>query len=149
MEPSANLDTFLIGGAFIAIVLIIATTRNRETARLQSLLQDKEVILSTLGVYYHGRESEPGRPLRSLGALALTTEGLYFRSRLFKREIFIPGSRLTSLSVVSEFKGKNMYENIVAVNFIGDDGKRDRVGFKIPFPERWSAAINAHFLTDR
>jgi len=141
-----NLDTLLIGGGFVAIVLAIAFVRNRESARLLNRFGKDAIMLSALGVYYHGRKNEPGVPLRSVGALALTQEGLYYRARYLSRELWIPGARISSLSVASEFKGKNMYENIVLIHFVDEAGAHDSAGFKIPHPERWSSAIRTLFL---
>ncbi len=140
-----NANTLIIGGAFIAIVLFIAWVRNREADRLTRIVGKENLLMSAFNVYYHGLESEKGSPLRSIGALALTVEGLYYRALVRKRELFIPGKRISSITVINEFKGKNMYEYIVGINFVNDEGKRDRAGFKIPHPERWSAAIRKAF----
>ena len=82
-----------------------------------------------------------------MGALGLSSEGLYYRSRYSKNDLFIAGKQITSIIATDDFKGKNMYGNIVAINFINENGNKDRVGLRIPYPERWSKAINRLFLS--
>ena len=146
---SENLHTLLIGGTFMAIVLFISFFRNVESRRLRDRLGEGNILLSSFGVHFYGVESVPGIPFNSIGALGLSAEGLYYCSRILKKELFIPGSKFSSISVTDDFKGKNMYGNVVIFNFINEDGKRDRAAFRIPYPERWSDAIRKAFLKNK
>ena len=142
---SENVNTLVVGGAFMAIVLFISFFRNVESKRLRQKLGEGNILLSNYRVHFYGVESVPGIPFNSIGALGLSAEGMYYCSRILKRELFIPGSKFSSLSVTDDFKGKNMYGNVVIFNFINEKGEKDRAAFRIPYPERWSTAIRKVF----
>ena len=144
---SGNISTILVGALFMGVVLAISFVRNMEAKRLKNKLGEGNIILSGYNVHYYGVESIPGIPVNSMGALGLSPEGLYFISRYAKKEIFIPGKQMTSITATDDFKGKNMYGNIVAVNFINEKGEKDRVGLRMPYPEKWSKAINRLFFS--
>ncbi len=130
----------------MSTVLVIAFVRNMEAKRLRKRLGEDKILLSGFNVHYYGVESAPKMPFNSMGALGLTKDGLYYFSRFLRNELFIPGKQLSSISVTDDFRGKNMYGNVVVFNFVNEKGERDRAAFRIPYPERWSKAINELFL---
>lgn len=144
---NGNISTLLVGAAFMGIVLTISFVRNMEAKRLRIKLGESHIVLSGFNVHFYGVESTKGKPLRSMGALALSGEGLYYRARYTKLELFISGKQMTSITATDDFKGKNMYGNIVAINFVNDKGEKDRAAFRIPYPERWSKAINQLYFS--
>ena len=143
---SGNIGTLIVGGLFLGIVFLISFVRNIEAKRLRNRLGKGNIILSAYNVHFYGVESVPGIPFNSMGALGLSGEGLFYRARYTKRELFITGSQITSITATDDFKGKNMYGNIVAINFVNEKGEKDRAAFRIPYPEKWSKAINQLFL---
>lgn len=143
---SGNINTLVVGGLFMGVLFIISFVRNSEAKRLRMRLGEGNIVLSGYNVHFYGVESEEGKPLRSMGALALSIEGLYYCARYTKRELFISGKQITSITATDDFKDKNMYGNIVAINFVNEKGEKDRAAFRIPYPERWSKAINQLFL---
>ena len=144
---SGNIGTLIIGGIFLGIVFLVSFIRNLEARRLRKRFGEGNILLSGFNVHFYGVESEEGKPLRSMGALALSAEGLYYRARYTKRELFITGKQMTSITATDDFKNKNMYGNIVAINFVNGKGEKDRAAFRIPYPEKWSKAINRLFLS--
>ncbi len=144
---SSNITTLLVGAGFMGIVFTISFVRNLEAKRLRIRLGEGNIVLSGYNVHYYGVESEKGNPLRSMGALGLSSDGLYYRARYTKRELFISGKQITSIIATDDFKGKNMYGHVVAINFINDKGNKDRAAFRIPYPEKWSKAIIQLFLS--
>lgn len=149
LSDSGNKGTLIVGGLFMGVVLLISFIRNMETKRLRNKLGEGNILLSGFNVHYYGVESEPKMPFNSIGAMGLSKEGLYYCSRFLKRELFITGNQFSSISVTDDFKGKNMYGNVVVFNFINAGGDRDRAAFRIPYPERWSKAINQLFLNKK
>lgn len=131
----------------MGIVFLIAYIRNVEARRIRKLFKEDEILLSSFGVQYFGVETEPGSPLKSTGVLVLTKDGIFYRAKFLNRTQQIPGDKISSITAVDTFKGKNMYQKIVAVNFVNEKGERDRAGFRIPYPERWSQAIKKVFLS--
>jgi len=144
---NGNISTLLVGAAFMGIVLTISYVRNMEARRLRDRLGEGNIVLSAYNVHFYGVESIPGIPFNNMGVLGLSSEGLYYRSRYSKRDLFIAGKQITSITATDDFKGKNMYGNIVAINFLNDQGEKDRAGLRIPYPEKWSKAINNLFLS--
>ncbi len=144
---SSNIGTLVVGALFAGVLLTISFVRNLEAKRLRNRLGEGNIIISAYNVHYYGVESVPGIPFNNMGALGLSSEGLYYRSRYSKNDLFIAGKQITSIIATDDFKGKNMYGNIVAINFINENGNKDRVGLRIPYPERWSKAINRLFLS--
>ena len=145
---SGNIGTLIVGGLFLGIVFLISFIRNLETRRLRNRLGADDILMTGFNVHFYGVESVPGIPFNNMGALGLSHEGLYYRSRYSKRDLFIAGKQITSIIATDDFKGKNMYGNIVAINFINEKGEKDRAAFRIPYPERWSKAINGLFFSN-
>ena len=139
---SSNIGTLVVGALFMGVLLAISFVRNLEAKRLRNRLGEGNIILSAYNVHYYGVESIPGIPFNSMGALGLSSEGLYYVSRYTHKEVFVAGKQMTSITATDDFKGKNMYGNIVTINFINEKGEKDRVGLRIPYPEKWSKAIN-------
>lgn len=146
---SGNINTLIAGGIFMLIVFLISFIRNMETKRLRNRLGEGNILLSSFNVHFYGVESVPGIPFNSIGAMGMSADGLYYCSRFLKKELFIPGKMFSSITVTDDFKGKNMYGNVVVFNFINDKGERDRAAFRIPYPERWSNAVNQVFLNKK
>jgi len=144
---AGNFETLLIGVIFMGTIFLIAYIRNLEARRIRKMFREDEILLSSFGVQYYGVESEPGNPLKSTGVLVLTKDGIFYRAKFLNRILQIPGDKISSITAVDTFKGKNMYQKIVSVNFVNENGDRDRAGFRIPYPERWSIAINKVFLS--
>jgi hypothetical protein len=144
---AGNFETLVFGVLFMGAVFLIAYIRNLEARRIRNKFNENDILLSSFGVQYYGVESEPGNPLKSTGSLVLTQEGIFYRAKFLNRNLEISGDKITSITAVNTFKLKNMYQKIVAVNFINEKGDRDRAGFRIPYPERWSQAITKVFLS--
>jgi hypothetical protein len=144
---NGNVNTLLVGALFMGVVLTISFVRNLEAKRLRNRFGEGNIILSAYNVHFYGVESIPGIPFNNMGVLGLSGEGLYYRSRYTKKDLFITGKQITSIVPTDDFKGKNMYGHIVAINFINENGVKDRAGFRIPYPEKWSKAINELFLS--
>ena len=143
---AGNFETLLFGVLFMGAIFLIAYIRNLEARRIRKKFSEDEILLSSFGVQYYGVESDPGKILKSTGVLVLTKNGIFYRAKFLNRTLQIPGDKISSITAVDTFKGKNMYQRIVAINFVNEKGARDRAGFRIPYPERWSIAINKVFL---
>ena len=143
---AANFEIIIFGLLFMGAVFLIAYIRNVETRRIRKRFREDEILLSSFGVQYYGVESEQGSPLKSTGVLVLTKDGIFYRAKFANRIVQIPGDKISSITAVDTFKGKNMYQKIVSINFVNEKGVRDRAGFRIPYPERWSKAISRVFL---
>ncbi|MCD6395997.1 MAG: hypothetical protein J7L71_00520 [Spirochaetaceae bacterium] len=131
----------------MGVIFLLSFVKNMESRRLRKKLGEGQILLSGFNVHYYGLESDDKLLFNSMGALGLSSEGLYYCSRILKKELFIKGEQFSSISVTDDFNGKNMYGNIVAFNFINVEGAHERAAFRIPYPEKWSKAITELFLS--
>ncbi len=149
MEYTSGGDqSWLIMGFIIfGLIIFLAVMRSVESRRVHNKFSSDSILLTAFGVNYFGLSSEPGKPLRSAGSLVLVREGLYYRARFLKREVFIPGDTISSLEVVDYHKGINLHQKALAINFRNKDkGSPDRAVFRIPYPNNWITAIRGVFI---
>jgi hypothetical protein len=137
-SESAWLLVFL---ALVAALGVLAVLRWVEQGRIARMFGSDEIVVTSFGVGYFGRESEPGGPARSTGALVLLRDRLYYRARFGDRELSIAGGAITTLEVADSFKRRPLYQQVVVVGFRGSDGAADRAAFRLPRPAQWIAAI--------
>jgi len=149
LEGLTNPSWLSFAVLFLAIMIAMVYLRQRDAKRVQEKFRHDQIIITSFGVNYFGLESEPGGPLRSSGALVLVKDGLWYRARFAKRELFIPGASITSISVVHTHKGKELHQNVIAIHFLDSAGKQDKAVFRLPLPAQWVAAIKAHLIGNR
>jgi hypothetical protein len=140
---SGWLTLFLVLAGALAV---LAALRWVEQGRIARMFGSGDIVVTSFGVGYFGRESEPGGPLRSTGALVLLRDRLYYRARFGGRELSIPGDRITALEVADSFKRRPLYQQAVIVGFLGPEGLTDRAAFRLPRPAQWIAAIRQTLL---
>ncbi len=144
-----NSSWLVIAAIFSGVIFYLVYMRSVESRRVERKFGKDEIIISSFGVNYFGRESEPGRPLRSSGVLVLVKKGLYYRARWRKRELFILGSTITYIGVSDVFKKKSLYQHAVIISFLSKEGKDDKVAFRIPYPAQWINAIKLNLLNKK
>ena len=149
LEGITNPSWLVFALLFLAIMFYLAYMRQRETRRILARFDKSQIILTSFGVNYYGRDSEPGGPLRSSGALVLVKSGLYYRARFANRELFVPGPSITYIGVSNQHKGKDLHQNVVVIHFLNEEGKEEKAAFRIPYPGQWVAAIKAHLIGER
>jgi len=146
LEGITNPNWLIFALIFLGVLFYLAYMRQRETKRITDKFDEKEIILTSFGVNYYGLESEPGGPLRSAGALVLLKDGIYYRARYAKRELYIPGSAITYIGVTNVHKGKDLHQSIVVLQFLSPEGREEKAAFRIPYPGQWVGAIKSNLL---
>jgi hypothetical protein len=149
MEGLTNPSWLVFALAFLGILLFMAGLRNQEARRISEKFPREQIVLTSFGVNYFGLESEPGRPLRSIGALVLLKDSLYYRARFSKRELTIPGAAITHIGVTDTHKGRPLHQYVVAIHFLNAAGQEEKAAFRIPLPAQWTAAIKSTLIRDR
>jgi len=149
MEGLTNPNWLVFALLFLGLLLFLALLRNREARRISEKFPRDRIVLTSFGVNYFGLESEPGRPLRSVGALVLLRDGLYYRARFANRELTIPGAAITHIGVTDTHKGRPLHQYVVAIRFLNADGQEQKAAFRIPLPAQWTAAIKATLIAGR
>ena len=146
LEGITNPNWLIFALLFLGIIFYLAYMRQRETKRITDKFDKDQIIITSFGVNYYGLESEPGGPLRSAGALVLLKNGIYYRARYAKRELYIPGSAITYIGVTNVHKGKDLHQTVVVLQFLSQEGREERAAFRIPYPGQWVAAIKSNLL---
>lgn len=149
LEGLTNPNWLVFALLFLGVILYLVIVRNRETRRIAEKFPKDQIVITSFGVNYYGLESEPGGPLRSIGALVLLKDKLYYRARFSHRELFIPGPAITHIGVTDTHKGKSLHQYAMAISFLNADGKEEKAAFRIPLPAQWVAAIKATLIRDR
>ena len=137
----------ILGAVFFGILFFLVFMRRVESKRIESKFDKKNIIFSSYGVNYFGLVSESGGPARSSGILTLLKDGIYYRARFTRRELYIRRQSITSIRIVETYKGKPLYQKAVAIGFINDEGRDDTAVFRIPYPDQWIGAIKFNLLT--
>ncbi len=131
---------------FLGIIFFMAVVRQRESKRIMEKFNSDDIIITSFGVNYFGLESEKGGPLRSSGALVLLKNGLYYRARYRKKELFIKKGTITYIGVSDVHKRKPLYQNVVVIKFVNDDGNEEKAAFRMPYPNQWIMAISKNLV---
>ncbi len=149
LEGFANPNYLIFALLFLGVIFYLAYMRQRETKRIADKFDKNDIIITSFGVNYYGLESEPGGPLRSAGALVLLKNGIYYRARFAKRELFIPGSSITYIGVTDVHKGKALHQPVAVIRFLNQVGKEEKAAFRVPYPAQWLEAIKKNLLNGK
>ena len=141
-----NKSWLIFAVIFIGIVVFMAIIRRIETNRIMTKFDKDDFLLLSFAVNYFGRESEPGRLVRSSGALVLTKTELYYRARYRTNELTIEGTSIAEIDVTDVFKGKPLNQQAIAIYYINEFGNRDKAVFRIPHSVKWVNLINSRFI---
>lgn len=144
---SSNTSWIYFVVIFAGVIAYIAVMQRVETRRVMNKFAEGSIVFMSFGVNYYGLETEPGGPARSSGTLAFIKDGLYYRARHTRRELFIPGGTITNIEIIDQHKGKPLHQKVVGIIFLNQDGKVDRAAFRIPHPARWVDAIKTRFMS--
>jgi len=126
---------------FFGAVALLMFMRRFESKRIEKAFEKDRVIITGFGINYFGLSSEKGGPARSSGVLVLLKDGIYYRGRFSKRELYIPKESIRSISIVDTQKGRPLYQRAVAIGFIDGQGREVSAVFRLPYPDRWITAI--------
>ncbi len=131
---------------FLAFAILTVYLRQMEARRIERKFERRRILVTSFGVYYYGHESEAGGPLRSTGALVLVKNGLYYRARFSRRELFIRAPAIVYLGTSDQFKGQPLYQQVLVIGYLNEEGRQDQVAFRVPYLSHWMAAIRANLL---
>jgi hypothetical protein len=143
MNIFANQQWIFIAIVFFGIIFYISWLRWRERKWIEKRFGEERAIAMSFGVNYFGRTTEPGAPRKSSGFLLMFPDKLFYRSRLTKLELEIPGHRLTRVYHDSNHKGIDLHQSLMKVDFLNHKGQKDTAAFKVPYPPQWIQAVEA------
>ncbi len=146
VEFYQNQQWILIALVFFGIIGYIVWIRWRDRKWIEERFGSQKILAMSFGVNYFGRASESGPPRKSSGFLLLLPDRLFYRSRLKKIELDIPGSSIARVYHDRSHKGTNLHQSLVKINFINDQNEKDTAAFKVPYPPQWINAIENTLL---
>ncbi len=131
----------VIAALFFGVIVYISIRRWLDQHWIEKRFGKNNIRAVSFGVNYYGRSSELGPPRRSSGFLILLPDGLFYRSRWRKLEVHLPSPRMLSVYHDNAHKGVDLNQSIVKIEFLTEEGKKDSVAFKVPYPPQWIQAI--------
>ncbi|UCG07335.1 MAG: hypothetical protein JSV83_01385 [Desulfobacterales bacterium] len=139
----------IIAVIFFGIMAYIAWVRWKDRQWINERFGSHKILAMSFGVNYFGRATETGAPRRSSGFLLMLPDRLFYRSRLKKLELEIPGARIARVYHDRSHKGIDLHQSLVKVDFINSENEKDTAAFKVPYPPQWIRAIENNFLKKR
>ena len=136
----------VIATVFFGILAYIAIIRWRDRKWIEKRFGSQNLLAMSFGVNYFGKASEPGKPSRSSGFLLLLPDSLFYRSRVKKTELEIPGSRIARVYHDRTHKGVDLHTSLVKIDFINEENEKDTAAFKVPYPPQWMQSIENTLL---
>ena len=136
-----NQQWIFIALVFFGILAYIAIMRWRDRKWIDARFGSQNLRAMSFGVNYFGQATEPGKPRRSSGFLLLLPNSLFYRSRIKKIQLEIPGDRIARVYHDRSHKGVDLHMSLVKIDFLNSDDQRDTAAFKVPYPPQWMQAI--------
>jgi hypothetical protein len=136
----------VIALVFFGILAYIAIIRWLDRKWIDARFGNLNLRAISFGVNYFGRASEGGKPRRSSGFLLLLPDSLFYRSRVKKIELAIPGSRIARVYHDRSHKGVDLHTSLVKIDFLNAQDQKDTAAFKVPYPPQWINAIENNLL---
>ena len=149
LELLKHQQWIVIALVFFGIIAYIAVIRWLDRKWIDERFGNQNRQAISFGVNYFGRATEPGKPRSSSGFLLLLPDSLFYRSRVKKIELEIPGSRIARVYHDRNHKGVDMHTSLVKIDFVNAEDQRDTVAFKVPYPPQWIHAIENTLLKNK
>lgn len=133
-----------VGIAGVAALFLAA--RRRILRGAASDLSGEKLLLAAgarAAEYNHGN-GKPGAPRSgaAAGILMLFATGLYFRSWIGRREVFVAGPAISWIGVSAAKEGHR-----IVVRYLNASGKEDGIALQLLYPEQWVEAIKTHLIS--
>ena len=132
--------------AFFGIIGYIAWMRWRDRKWIEERFGSRTILAMSFGVNFFGKATDPDKPSRSSGFLLLLNDALFYRSRVKKIELEIPGTRIARVYHDRAHKGVDLHQSLVKIDFLNENDQKVTAAFKVPYPPQWMQAIENAFL---
>jgi len=136
---SIALGIFLL---LLFLKLIFARVGKQLENRVRLRYPGRNYVMISIGANFFGQESSGHKQVRGNGALVLTESELWFTLAIPKREIAIPISSVSNISLVSSFLGKSIFKPLLCVEF-ENHGSPDAIAWALKNPEAWIDKIQS------
>lgn len=137
----------VIASIVVAVLVLLGvrqyvqSLRTRGRAAIDQRFSPSDVLRVETSALSFGEESRGATQARGTGALALTTNELFFQLYVPWRELRIPLSSIKSVSLVRSHLGKTQFTDLLHVSYVVGGGE-DAVAWRVPEPAAWAAEID-------
>ena len=134
---------------FLGMILFLVLVRLREAGRIRRKFPRERIVRTSYLVTYYGLDSQAGGALRTLGAVALLKDGLYFQARVTAAELTIPAAAVLHVGLTNTHRGWTLRQYVVAIRFRTPEGRGETAAFRFAQPGRWLMALRDTLLPGR
>ncbi len=127
----------------VAVWYMAKRLRARGRRAIAERFPATEVLLAETLAQSYGQQSLGVIQARGSGALALTSNEIYFLLYVPERELRIPLPSVKAVSIVRSHLGKSGGVDLLHVLFTTSDGGEDAIAWRLPKPDAWKARIEA------
>jgi hypothetical protein len=124
----------------VAVLVVLNAMKPSLESRVQSHYQTYDIVLQDLAANNFGQESLGLSQVRGNGALVLTPRVLHFFQFLPQREVVIPLSAITAVSLTKSHLGKATIYDLLKVEFVAD-GRPDAIAWYVADAAAWKDRI--------
>lgn len=124
----------------IAVQVILNLMKPNLEARVQAQYRTPDIVLVDMTANSFGQESLGLSQIRGNGALVLTPRVLHFFQFLPQREVVIPLTAITAVSLTKSHLGKATIYDLLKVEFV-TDGRSDAIAWYVADAAAWKARI--------
>ncbi len=124
----------------VAVQVVLHLMKLNLEARVQAQYHSPDIVLVDMTANNFGQESLGLTQIRGNGALVLTQKGLHFFQLVPQREVRIPLSAITAVSLTKSHLGKATIYDLVKVEFVAD-GRPDAIAWYVADAAAWKARI--------
>ncbi len=136
----------VLGAGVAALAVFFLLARSRILRGVSSDLRGEALLLAAgarVGHYDRANGKSPG----VTGILMLFGSGLYFRSWVGSREVFVSGPAISWIGVAEGREGQHAERHRIVVRFLNAAGKEDGIAIRLLYPEQWVEAIKTHLIS--
>lgn len=139
----------IIGSSLLALLLFLFALRQfarglraRGLERIAARYPPGDVLRTETLAQSFGLRSKGIFQLRGSGVLVLTPSELFFSMYALHREVRIPLSSISGVSLVRSHLGKTQFTDLLRVHF-AFDGVDDAIAWRVPDPGAWKTQLDS------
>jgi len=134
---------FLFVSSILAFIIVIRKILKNRSAGIGRKFEGREILYSSPGASYFGRESAGLWQVRGNGDLIITPDEVYFEMWFPKRILVIPMHSVVSVETPKSFKGRSVFRPLLKISFSDEIGRKDSVAWYVKDLEKALSVIPA------
>lgn len=139
-----NIIIAAVGCGIVCLLMCLrfffSSTQRKLEKYVRSTFTESEIIGVTTRANFFGLQSRGSRQLKGNGAIILTDENLFAIRAIPFKEIIIPTTNITAVSLQHSFNGKTILKKLLCIHY-QDGGHEEALAYGVAHPEKWKLAI--------